>query len=378
MTIQLLKNTSLIRLISPESTWIEGDAVSQLEKTAHFEGMISAVGMPDIHPGKGGPVGAAFLSKGLFYPHIIGNDAGCGMGFYQTSLKIRKMKKEKWATALPGFDDTLEEDTARILDDAGIESGPQDTGLGTIGGGNHFAELQMVEQVVDDDAFQHLCCNSKTLFLLVHSGSRGLGEALYRSHTGLFGAGPLHEGTKESALYLGRYTHAIRWASVNRALIAKRFMEKTGGRCEPILDLCHNSITKMEIDGEGYWLHRKGSAPSDSGPVIIPGSRGTLTYLVMPTGPQNENLWSVAHGAGRKWNRSSCKGKLDGKWTVESLKRTDLGGIVICDDRNLLYEEAPQAYKKIEPVIDAMVDCGLIKVIATFRPVITYKTGSND
>ncbi|MFA6011347.1 MAG: RNA ligase RtcB family protein [Desulfobacteraceae bacterium] len=374
--IQLLKSAHPIRLISSENTWIEGNAVTQLENTAQFEGIVAAAGMPDIHPGKGGPVGAAFLSKTLFYPHIIGNDAGCGMGFYQTTLKTKKMKKEKWAAGLPGFDDIRSEDTEQFLEDAGIQPGLCDEALGTIGGGNHFEELQMVEQVVDDALFQTMGCDRKTLFLLIHSGSRGLGEALYRGHTSRFGAKPLHDGTEESSLYLDKYIHAIKWAAVNRALIAKRFMEQTGGQCDPILDLYHNSITKMEIDGENYWLHRKGAAPSDAGPVIIPGSRGTLTYLVMPTGLQNENLWSVAHGAGRKWNRSSCRGKLERKWTLASLKRTDLGGIVICDDRDLLYEEAPQAYKKIETVIEAMVLHGLIKVIATFRPVITYKTGS--
>jgi len=373
--IQLLMNTPLVRLVASESTWIEGDAIAQLKKTAEREGMIAAVGMPDIHPGKGSPVGGVFLSKTLFYPHVIGNDAGCGMGFFKTTLKTRKMKKEKWAAVLAEWGDVSEEDQTQFIMDAGLEPSPHDAALGTIGGGNHFAELQMVEKVMDDDAFHRLGCDLKTLFLLVHSGSRSLGEALYRDHAGECGADPLREGTDEADSFFHRYNHGIRWASVNRSLIAKRFMDETGGQCEPLLDLNHNSISMQAVDGESFWLHRKGAAPSDAGPVIIPGSRGTLTYLVLPTGPQDQNLWSLAHGAGRKWNRGSCKGKLKEKWTVNDLRRTDLGGMVICDDRDLIYEEAPQAFKKIDTVIDAMADCGLIRVIATFRPVITLKAG---
>jgi release factor H-coupled RctB family protein len=373
--IQQLMSTPPVRLVASETTWVEGDAVAQLKKTAEREGMVSAVGMPDIHPGKGSPVGGVFLSKALFYPHIIGNDAGCGMAFFKTSLKTRKMKKEKWAAALAEWGGMPEDEKVQYLMDAGVETGPHDAALGTIGGGNHFAELQMVENVVDDEAFEHLGCDMKTLFLLVHSGSRSLGESLYRDHTGTRGADPLHEGTEEAAHFLYCYDHAIRWAAVNRRLIAKQFMDETGGDCEPILDLNHNSISVQDVDGDPHWLHRKGAAPSDAGPVIIPGSRGTLTYLVLPTGPQDQNLWSLAHGAGRKWNRGSCKGKLKEKWTANDLRRTDLGGMVICDDRDLIYEEAPQAFKKIDTVINAMADCGLIRVIATFRPVITLKAG---
>jgi release factor H-coupled RctB family protein len=79
------------------------------------------------------------------------------------------------------------------------------------------------------------------------------------------------------------------------------------------------------------------------------------------------------HGAGRKWNRSSCKGKLKRKYTAESLTHTSLGSAVICDDKELLYEEAPQAYKNIEAIIGYLQSEDLIKVIATCRPVITYK-----
>ena len=116
---------------------------------------------------------------------------------------------------------------------------------------------------------------------------------------------------------------------------------------------------------------------------MIPGSRGTFSYLVEPIGEQKNNAYSLAHGAGRKWKRmalarhatlSEAKSHLSHKFKVEDLRQTALGSRVICEDKDLLYEEAPQAYKNIDVVIQDMLDAGLIRVIAIFRPVITYKT----
>lgn len=373
--IQLLSENPLIRLVASEATWIEGEALMQLKKAAELEGMIAAVGMPDIHPGKGGPVGGVFLTRNLFYPHIIGNDAGCGMGLFQTTHKKRKMKRDKWAAALNSWAEISDDKKEPAIIEAGLEPSRYDAALSSLGGGNHFAELQIVEEVIDESEFKRLGGDDKNIFLLVHSGSRSLGERLYREHTEKFGAGALQEKTEEAVKFFLHYDHAVRWASLNRRLIAERFMEEIGGDAELLLDISHNLISAQHINGENYWLHRKGAAPSDAGPIIIPGSRGTLSYLVLPLGNQEQNLWSVAHGAGRKWNRGSCKGKLKTKWTAADLKRTELGGIVICHDRELLYEEAPQAFKKIDTVIAAMTDCGLIRVIAAFRPIITLKTG---
>lgn len=359
-----------IRLITKNSLWMESDALEQLEKTARFDGMVECAGMPDMHPGKGSPVGAAFLTRNIFYPHIIGNDAGCGMSLFQTTLKTKKVKKEKWAEALIGFDTLFDQDIS-----GEEESSTFDPALGTLGGGNHFAELQRVEKVMDESVFRTEMGDSNRLFLLVHSGSRYHGELLYRYHTGAMGAGPLAFGSHDAAEYFNRYAHAIQWASANRTSISERFMARIGGRAERLLDLCHNSISVIENDDGIFGLHRKGAAPSDQGLVVVPGSRGAFTYLVQPIGNQDKNLWSVAHGAGRKWNRGSCKGKLSGTWTAKTLKHTDLGSIVVCNDRDLLFEEAPQAYKNVDSVIEAMVESGLIRVIAMFRPVITCKGG---
>ena len=105
---------------------------------------------------------------------------------------------------------------------------------------------------------------------------------------------------------------------------------------------------------------------------MIPGSRGALSYLVDPCGNKEASAFSLAHGAGRKWDRGSCRGRLERHYSVKQLSTTELGGHVICTDRNLLCEEAPQVYKNIETVIDVMVARGLIAVIATLRPLLTY------
>ena len=86
------------------------------------------------------------------------------------------------------------------------------------------------------------------------------------------------------------------------------------------------------------------------------------------------HAWSLAHGAGRKWARSEARLRIRERFSVPELAQTPLGGRVICEERDLLYEEAPAAYKSIETVIQELVDAELVSVIATFRPLLTYKT----
>ena len=121
------------------------------------------------------------------------------------------------------------------------------------------------------------------------------------------------------------------------------------------------------------WLHRKGAALSDAGPVVIPGSRGARSYLVLPVGDGEHCGFSLAHGAGRKWTRSDAKGRLKERFRPADLTRTDLGSTVICDDRDLLYEEAPQAYKDIDDVIGDLVHAEAARPVAVLSPLITYK-----
>jgi release factor H-coupled RctB family protein len=108
---------------------------------------------------------------------------------------------------------------------------------------------------------------------------------------------------------------------------------------------------------------------------MLPGSRDDYSYLIEPVLSAGElSLHSLAHGAGRKWQRTDCKGRLDKLATPAQLSRTSMGGRVICNDRALIYEEAPQAYKNVDSVLGSLVGAGLVKVISRSKPVLTYKT----
>lgn len=368
-----MKDKAEARVIASSDNWIEGEALRQLEKTAQWEGMKLAVGMPDLHPGKGTPIGAAFLSQGIFYPTLVGNDIGCGMALWRTDLRSHKLKLDRWEARLGGLEiGDPEQDALAWLEESGVAPTGFEDSLGTIGGGNHFAELQAVDRIVDRDAFEALGLEKDRLVVLVHSGSRGLGESILRGHIDRLAAGGLRDDTEEASDYLNKHAHAVAWAHVNRRLIAHRFMEALGTGGPMALDLCHNSVVPVEHEGARAWLHRKGAAPSDQGAVVIPGSRGTLSYLVMPDATRSHGAWSLAHGAGRKWARRDARDRL-GRYRAEDLTRTELGGRVICEDKKLLFEEAPQAYKDIDVVVQDLIDAGLCKTVATFKPLITYK-----
>ncbi|MCP4686992.1 MAG: RNA ligase RtcB family protein, partial [Desulfobacterales bacterium] len=226
--IKISNKKPIIRLFASDKNWIEGEALKQLGKTAELEGMELAAGMPDLHPGRGNPVGAAFITRGVFYPYLVGNDVGCGMGVYQTTLKARKMKRDKWARKLNGLETPWEGDVSGWLEEKGLSPSLSDSALGSIGGGNHFAELQVVEKVFQPEEFKALGLDKSRLVLLVHSGSRGIGEALLRRHTERHGAGGLAEDSEEARAYLEEHDHALKWAVVNRALIAHRFASQIG------------------------------------------------------------------------------------------------------------------------------------------------------
>lgn len=361
-----------VSLIASDDTWIEGKAVQQLETTARLEGMRRVVGMPDLHPGRGYPIGAAFFSVGRLYPALVGNDIGCGMALWKTSLTPGKSRIDKLEKRLHGIDGPLDDSWRERIDALGLTTGHEHA-LGTIGGGNHFVELQHVDAIHDEAALRGLGIDDGHLLLLVHSGSRGLGEAILREQIARFGHEGLREGTAEFSAYLEQHATALRFARANRELIARRMLVKWHAEGEPVLDLNHNLVVPASVSGAGGWLHRKGAAPADQGIVVIPGSRGDYSYLVRPVASE-KSLWSLAHGAGRKWMRGECRDRLSKRYTAAQLERTALGSRVICEDRDLIFEEAPEAYKSIETVIDALQSAGLIAVVARLKPVLTYKT----
>jgi release factor H-coupled RctB family protein len=391
---------TVVRLIASPKAWIEGEAVRQLYATAKLDGVRSATGFPDLHPGKGTPVGAVFVTEGVIYPHLIGGDIGCGMALFKTDLLRREARLDRWAALRFNLDHPWEEDISEFLAANDLDSTDSDTALGTIGGGNHFAELQAVEEVMDVAAFKRLGLGKQQLVVLVHSGSRGLGETVLRAHVGQHFGGGVEAESLAGVEYLRGHDFAVRWAKASRELIARRFVAALGAEAESLWDGCHKSITPIPRSSRGNeaptsggikgvmdhrlevslltsaatYVHRKGAVPAEGEFIVIPGSRGSLSYLVKPLGDGASHAWSLAHGAGRKWARSEARLRMRERFGVEQLVQTPLGGRVVCEERGLLYEEAPAAYKKIETVIQDLVDAGLVSVIATFRPLLTYKT----
>ena len=394
--------SSSVRLFASTQGWIEGQAVRQLYAAANLEGVRLAVGFPDLHPGKGSPVGAAFVTDRLIYPHLIGGDIGCGMALFKTDLLRRKAKLDRWASLSFDLEYPWEGDVREDLTAHRLHTTSFDDALGTIGGGNHFAELQAVERIFDAGEFDALGLGKDHLVVLVHSGSRGLGEATLRAHVDEHRAAGVSSDSEAADAYLGGHDFAVRWAKANRELIARRFVAALGAEAECLWDGCHNSIIHssrssrcesdstsvrhkwsgltsaatgfMKVDSADVWIHRKGAVEASGGIVVIPGSRGAMSYLVKPIGDGESHAWSLAHGAGRKWSRSDARQRMRERFDVSELVQTPLGSRVICEPRDLLYEEAPAAYKNIEAVIGDLVDAGLVSVIATLRPLLTYKT----
>lgn len=362
------QSTGHVRLLASQKTWIEGIAVDQLKKTAQLPGMQLAVGLPDLHPGKGSPIGAAFLTQNWIYPPLVGNDIGCGIGLWSTSL-TGKPKRDAWAAKLRHIEGPWEGDAEAWLAASAVSPTGHESSLGTIGSGNHFAELQCIEQIENPDACAELGIEYSRAYLCVHSGSRGLGDQILQEHFAAFGTRGLEASSVQAQAYLERHNQALHWAKANRALISHRILERLHAEGNCVTDVCHNWVEPID----GHWLHRKGAAPSTAGPVVIPGSRGSLSYLVRPVNPSVESAFSLAHGAGRKWSRTDSKARLEKRFSAKDLERTDLGSQVICEDKDLLYEEAPQAYKNITTVIEDLRQAGLLEVLAILRPLVTYK-----
>lgn len=358
-----------VSVIASADTWIEDKAIQQLETTARLAGMQRVAGMPDLHPGRGYPVGAAFFTHAVLYPALVGNDIGCGMALWQTDIPLAKLNLDKLEKRIGNIDQPLDDDWA---DELTAFDEAEQRYVGTIGGGNHFAELQALDTVYEPEAVDALGLAAKALLLLVHSGSRGLGERILRAHTDQFGHNGIAADSDEGRAYIAEHDAAVRFAESNRRLIAQRVLVnlRASGNC--VLDINHNLVSPAEVDGIHGWMHRKGATPADRGVVVIPGSRGDYSYLVQPI-PSSDSLFSLAHGAGRKWQRADCKDRLVQRFSFEQLKRTALGSRVICEEKGLMYEEAPEAYKDIDSVVGSLVDSGLVTLLARLKPVLTYK-----
>ena len=333
-----LSAAPISRFYAPTS-WVDGSAETQLTALSRKEGILKIASFPDLHPGKYGPVGAAILANRVF-PQLIGNDIGCGMALFLLDIPAHRLKADKTAKRL------------RVL------SQPTSSQLGTIGGGNHFCEVQTVAEIHRPIAD----IGKNSTLLLVHSGSRALGQSVFATHAleasnGL--SGP------EAKAYVAAHNRAVRWAADNRLAIAQRAAKALRCALHLVCDVPHNLV---ESTPEG-WLHRKGAAKADIPLVPLAGSRDAPSYLLHPS-PSTEALASLAHGAGRKFERASMKARVG---NPAHLSRTQYGGRVVCEDKQMLVEEAPKAYKKVEAVVADIEAYGLAKRALTLHPFVTFK-----
>ena len=427
---------------------VESLAIAQLTTTAHtLPGIDHAVGQPDLHPGTKFPIGAVFASKRWIHPPLIGGDIGCGMAWYRLSLSRSAVdgdKGRKIAEKLRGLEGPWKSKNDRelwLVDGQGsCAAGEEwDKSVGTIGAGNHFAEVQVVEEASKElDGLKE-----GDVVLLVHSGSRGYGGSVLKK----FANGDkvsLEEGSADANAYLEEHDKACRWARANRDLIAMRLLaclepgnedwqlgisdtdaadvdavsierSKSALNARKVVDIWHNNVERMPwppsrsssstpelgdataeltLDDisksqEFVYIHRKGAAPtsdpSTQQPLALlplPGSRGTPTLILLPTFSAStswgmKNAFSLAHGAGRSMSRAKALSSLSQKYKGQNIlepRGGDAEGTwVVCDEKDLVFEEAPDAYKDIQAVGQDLMDAGVAKIVGWCRARVSYK-----
>ncbi len=392
-----------------DGVWMEPDALAQLAAVAALDGCVRAAGMPDLHPGRGFPVGAVVATRGVVYPRLIGGDAGCGARVAVTDVgrlsldrlerRVRSAFDDRpfegvdagalfdavWSSgarglaSVDGVPDGLR--ALASLEPAVDELGPSGVApplreafaasLGTVGGGNHFAEISRVDDVLDRAAAQRLSIERGSVVALVHSGSRGLGAALAAK----WGSAALRGDAVRA--YLADVAGACRFARANRLTLAWRLLSALGALRDGALrggfDVTHNDVRAEPVAGDAAWVHRKGAAPAYANALtVVLGSRGTPSWIMEGAGSE-VGLRSVAHGAGRRLGRADAMSRLKDRYRRGELARSATGGRLVCDDHDLLYEEHPDAYKAIEPVVAALEAHGLARRVASLTPAITVK-----
>lgn len=341
--------------------------------------------MPDVHVSEGVSVGTVFATDDVIVPAVLGTDLGCGMSAQRFTLPASSLDRtdlarvlSSLAKAVPvgnslhrGVGASLPDSlSAHALSTHALCRARDAIGrrhLGTLGGGNHFIEL---DRSPDDG-----------LWVLLHSGSRGVGAAVAQHHLGVARAlgTPSHGDlrglsltTPEGQNALADYAFANEFARANRAEILRRVSEVladlTGAAPEgDVVDVKHNFADRETHDGREVIVHRKGATSARDGETgIIPGSMGTASYLV--TGLGADASWSsCSHGAGRVMTRKEARAKVSPEALARAMRR------VVFDARMLrdLVEEAPAAYRDIAEVIAAQRD--LITPTLRLEPVAVLK-----
>lgn len=358
-------------------------ALEQLKLVAsqpYVTGFVAA--MADCHVANGVSVGTVFATEHTVVPRALGNDLGCGMSAIRTNVDAndldRKTLEKIVATlgrAIPAGSATQKASThapdslfetslsTKTLEHAREALVPRH--LGTLGGGNHFIELDRDSQ--------------GNTWLLVHSGSRGLGGAIAQHHEKAALSGTpsvlagLDTNSEEGAAYLLDLEWALRFARTNRDVMTKRalavFSDVLGTAVESVdaFDIHHNFASVERWLGRDLIVHRKGAVSTPAGErALVPGSMGTASYVVEGLGCADA-FGSCSHGAGRVMSRSEARRRIQKKSFQDSMKKviypTSLG--------NALIEEAPAAYRDIDEVLEDQKD--LVKRRTKLEPIAVLK-----
>mgnify|MGYP001583349279 CR=1 FL=1 len=442
---------------------LEPDAVRQLCDAASLPRAKKVLATADIHVGFGVPIGAVLGLDGAIMPPAVGYDINCGMRLLHTpfskgdidtgkiaadiardiplgegkeNLQLDKTGIEtvvtQGAAAVPAlaqrtshrvweaFDpDQFADDLARIeengrlpADPAAVPKGAYQKGanqLGTLGGGNHFIEIQCVQETFDPALAKAFGLFENQIVVMIHSGSRRFGYEIADEYMNVAGRRPENAGRPKMLSYLsteskaGKDYIAAMAAAANFAFANRQVMAMLVRRCfnrmfgptplKLIYDVTHNMARLETHDGARLWVHRKGATrafgPAQMAgslfaqtgqPIITPGSMGTASYLLVGTGESGESLNSVNHGAGRVMSRTAALGQgRRGKTSAAALisddqfKRSMKGITLIAGDKRKIKEEAPDAYKDIDEVVRIVVECGWAKRVARMVPLAVLK-----
>ena len=442
------------RFFADEELWsqIRNDrSVEQLMNVATLPGISEcAYAMPDVHQGYGFPVGgvAAFrISDGVISPGGVGYDINCGVRLLASELTVADLRgrledlvhnlsrsvpsgtgrggelrltdHELDRVFVEGCKYLVERGLALPEDIEVTESGgslPQadpaqvsqrarqrgSTQLGTLGSGNHFVEIQTVEQVFDSAAAEVLGLETGRITVLIHTGSRGLGHQVCTDYVREMDRVMPKYGIElpdrelacapfdspEGRAYFGAMCAAANFAWSNRQTIThtvRGVFERAfgdAGRLRLVYDVAHNIAKVEEYGGEQFCVHRKGATRafgpnnpeipeiyrSVGQPVFIPGSMGTASWvLVGAEGAMTKSFGSTCHGAGRRMSRRAAKRIAQGHEVRRELAKK--GIVVRCHSNSDLAEEAPHAYKDVDRVVDVVDRMGLARKVARLKPI---------
>ncbi|MFO0556576.1 MAG: RtcB family protein [Polyangiales bacterium] len=368
------------------STVASDECLAQLRAIASQPYIVGAVAaMSDAHLSSSGvAVGTVFATAHELVPDALGDDLACGVRVARLSRSASALDRARCERLLRRFREAIptESRRARSLterDDSMSEAvlstreltrrWPQlvDRHLGTLGGGNHFIEL---DRDADDG-----------LWLLVHSGSRGVGGAIAEHHQrAARSSGPvaaplraLDVRSEQGASFFSDLAAATQFAAHNRAQLARLAVECISAIVDEgveeldAFDVVHNTIQREEHQGRALLLHRKGAARARAGDrLVIPGSMATATYIVDGLG--DERSWcSCSHGAGRVLSRREAHKRIRSEALVARM------GKVVFDRARArsLVEEAPQVYRDVRAVIDEQRE--LVAPVLRIEPVLSFK-----